>query len=284
MNFEAQANIWLKQISERKKNPVSPATAKRYREALNTHILPKIGLLPLETVGNKVAKELVSGLTLAPASIQLVLSTFKSVVHSYVNDEGDRINTTIWNNGFIDVPEITSQKAPELPLQMLGKLMARSWGIDRALYALLAGAGLRISEALDLVTVDDGVSNFIDQRNGTVTIRRDGTKTFAGVRTVDLHPDLAALLSTFPIQGQLFNFSESTARRRMEEKIGIADFHRFRRFRATHLDKMNVPEGLKKFWLGHSNKGDITARYVKIGSDIAARKEWAVKAGLGFTI
>ena len=105
-------------------------------------------------------------------------------------------------------------------------------------------------------------------------------KTAAGVRTVDLHPDINNALASLP-DGK-FARSEDTYRRQIE-KLGIPGFHSLRRARITHLQNENVPAMLIKFWAGHA-AGDITERYTKIGSEISARKDWSEKAGLGFAL
>ena len=66
-------------------------------------------------------------------------------------------------------------------------------------------------------------------------------------------------------------------------KDGIPGFHSLRRFRTTRLREVGTPEDILKFWIGHGSK-DITDRYSKLASNEALRKEWAEKAGLGFSI
>ena len=80
----------------------------------------------------------------------------------------------------------------------------------------------------------------------------------------------------------MFTIPERTLRRRFLA-LGIPGFHSLRRFRITHLQGANVPTTLTKFWSGHA-AGDITERYTKIGSQIQERKDWSVKAGLGFQL
>lgn len=66
-------------------------------------------------------------------------------------------------------------------------------------------------------------------------------------------------------------------------KIDKAGFHAFRRFRATHLRTMNVPEEIVRFWLGHADK-TITDRYSKMAEDTDNRRKWSELAGLGFEV
>jgi integrase len=73
-----------------------------------------------------------------------------------------------------------------------------------------------------------------------------------------------------------------TATARMK-KHGIPGFHTFRRFRTTHMRDAAVPEDIIRFWLGHAGH-DITDRYSKLAENVELRKEWALRAGLGFSL
>lgn len=59
--------------------------------------------------------------------------------------------------------------------------------------------------------------------------------------------------------------------------------HSFRRFRETYLHLEGVPERVVDFWTGHGPEtmGEL---YTKIKSEIAKRREWCEKAGLGFKL
>ena len=109
------------------------------------------------------------------------------------------------------------------------------------------------------------------------------------MREVDLSPDLNTFLAQhLPSEGLLFRSATGGIVRLMTaydhiEKLGIPGFHSFRRFRVTRLRKTGIPEGLIQFWTGHAGKS-ITDRYDKISLDVAARKQFAVQAGLGFQL
>ena len=60
-------------------------------------------------------------------------------------------------------------------------------------------------------------------------------------------------------------------------------FHAFRRFRFAVLRKAGVPENLIKQWMGHSqNLMDLYAAQLRL--DVAYRREWCERAGLGFEL
>ena len=123
-------------------------------------------------------------------------------------------------------------------------------------------------------------------------------KTANGLREIDVHPSLAALLKDYIADresGFLFQntsgkpFSQTNALKRglhpilesMErEKCG---FHSFRSYRVTHLRKNRVPEDLLRFWIGHADKS-VTDNYSSVKDDMEFRQSCAVNVGLGFEL
>ncbi len=69
----------------------------------------------------------------------------------------------------------------------------------------------------------------------------------------------------------------------MANDNGIAGFHSFRRFWTTRRREIGCPEDIIRFWLGHAGE-DITDRYSKLAENVELRKEWALRAGLGFSL
>jgi integrase len=123
-------------------------------------------------------------------------------------------------------------------------------------------------------------------------------KTKYSYRTVDLHPDVAALLKQFignRKTGFIFQTSSgrplgqsNILRREFHPLLESSDiepcgFHAFRRFRNTHLDNSLCPNGLIKFWMGHSPK-DMTDYYNKVARDLQFRRDVARSMGVGFDV
>ena len=170
------------------------------------------------------------------------------------------------------------------------------------LFALLAGTGLRIGEALGLKIGDHLSGDF-----STIRVRQSvwrgsvqTPKTDNAVREIDVPSSLAAFLKV-SVGGRTSGFLFQTEsgrplthrnvsrnglekiRRDMKLEAGKS-FHSFRRFRTAHLRKNRVPWDLQKLWLGHANK-DVTDRYAEqLKEDVEWRKEEAEKAGLGFKL
>ena len=171
------------------------------------------------------------------------------------------------------------------------------------LCAFLAGTGLRIGEALSVRNGDDGTHTAYDPANAVVRVRmtrwhkQEGTpKTAAGIREVDLDPRLNAFLSvhTSIVAGEptfskaawagrdLEFLCEGTLRENLRH-LGIQGFHTFRRYRITRLRELGTPEDIVRYWVGHAGNG-ITDRYSKLAENKELRKQWAVRAGLGFEL
>lgn len=293
MNFKDQAEQFLKAAQTRKRNPIKASTVRKYESSL-THVLPLFGSRDLADVNNNALKTLVTKLSadgLSASTIVGVVTVVKLVVASAVNDQGEELHPRTWNHEFIDLPVIdpNSQKAPVAGGKAVSQAISQAVGEEKALYALLAGSGLRIEEAHVLAVGPEAekVSTW-DPQTGTIYIRSSADwtpKTDAGVRDIDLAPELNAfLIATLkPVDGQpMFNHVARMTGYRHLEKVGIPGFHSLRRFRVTHLRK-SVPEGLLKFWIGHANES-VTDRYDKIRVDVDARKTFAEKAGLGFSL
>ena len=70
----------------------------------------------------------------------------------------------------------------------------------------------------------------------------------------------------------------------MAKETGIPGFHSLRRYRVTHMRGKQIPDDFIEYWIGHGGQKSITDLYSKLAQNTTLRKEWAEKAGLGFTI
>jgi hypothetical protein len=68
-----------------------------------------------------------------------------------------------------------------------------------------------------------------------------------------------------------------------ELEIGRRGFHAFRRFRNTFLRQSHCPDGVLKFWLGHSGK-DMSDLYDRSREDLQYRRDVAKSLGVGFEV
>ena len=297
--FKQQAEWFLENVKNRKRKPIKPATLTSWASHLKW-VSTVIGEMPLSEVNNVAAKALVTKMAevgFSPKTMRNYLQVVKMVVASAVNEQGDEIYPRKWNHAFIDLPQVTEQRRPFFTEEEVTQIAEKAEGQFRVLYALLAGTGLRIGEALAL--------DVTDISGCTITVRRgvwngivQSPKTLNGVREVDVHSTLAALVKELigsRTSGFLFTCGSdkpmcpSNIRNRSlhpileamgREKCG---FHSFRRFRVTHLRKARVSEDLLRFWIGHAD-GSVTDGYSKVKEDVAYRTNCAESAGLGFDL
>jgi hypothetical protein len=170
---------------------------------------------------------------------------------------------------------------------------------EQVLYALLAGTGLTIGEALGLELKHLSV----DCR--TITVEQscwEGTpqspKTKNAYRQVDLFAALGKLLNAFVGERRSGLISTNrngkplsqtnVVRRSLHpilKELGVekTGFHAMRRFRATWLRKQRAPEDLIRFWLGHAEQS-LTDDYSKLAEDVEFRAQVAETVGTGFVV
>jgi integrase len=201
----------------------------------------------------------------------------------------------------MDVPEIKSQRRPYFTAEMVSAIISYTSSRERVLYALLAGSGLRIGEALGL-EVGKHISpdcHVLDVRQSVWRTTVQAPKTRNAVRRVHLCNELATVLKAFigdRTDGFLFQSGNGQALSQrnvlsrslhpiLEEKLKVEKqgFHGFRRFRLTWLRKNRVPGDLERFWMGHSDQevGDL---YSKMEEDTEFCQTVAESVGLGFEL
>ena len=253
-----------------------------------------------QSAAEVTAAEVLVGKGLSPASIRNICLVVKLVEAGAVDENGDELYPTKWNADFIDAPVIDArkQRTPAFTGEEVTKIVAATEDETRMLFVLAAATGLRAGELLGLEI------RHIDSRSIKVeqsVWRSDAQapKTPNAYRIVDLHPDVAKLLSGFVgdrESGYIFCTSNgrplgqsNILRRSLHpalEKLGIkrCGFHAFRRFRNIFLrNYTSCPNGLRNFWLGWSGK-DMSDHYDKIREDMTFRREVAERVGIGFEL
>lgn len=297
MTFRAQAAKWIQHMSTRRRKPVKPATIFGWQHSLDKWILPHLGDKLLADVSNGALRDLVDKMMAAKLSAQTIVThakVVKMVVASAVDADGDQLYPRKWNHDFIGLPIVRKeeQHRPTVTATEVEHILSVSKRRYAVLFALLAGTGLRIGEALALKVTDlspDGRVLYI--RRSIWGNKEQAPKTPSAVREVDVAPLLARLLQEHVAgrTGYVFGTSTGTALQQRNalgwlheaKKVG---FHAFRRFRIELLRKARVPEDLLKLWLGHA-KESVTDFYADgIRNDAAWRREWCERAGLGFSL
>jgi integrase len=299
--FRAQAEKWIESLATRRRKPVKPATIVGWRSALDKWILPSIGDNSLSEVSNGVLRQLIEKMEadkLSPKTIVNYVQVVKLVVASAVDANGDQIYPRKWNHDFIGLPivEPNKQHRPTVSKaeleEMLASTSSKRWGL---LFALMAGTGLRIGEALGLKTEDLSKDcPVLNVRRSIWHGQEQAPKTPNAVRVVDIAEPLAGVLREYAVgkadSAYLFSarngrpLEKRNAHRVLHATGKKVGFHAFRRFRTETLRRARVPEDLTRLWLGHS-KQTVTDLYaVGLEKDEAWRREWCERVGLGFSL
>jgi integrase len=297
ITFRQQSEWWIASLPARKRRPVKPATISGWQDALNAWLLPHIGDKLLADVSNKTLRELVEKMSAAGLSAKTIVNyvqVAKLVVASAVDDEGERIYPRTWNHDFIQLPLVRKDRqhrpmVSETDLtNILSNVKKRKY---KMLFALLAGTGLRIGEALALRPTDFGPDcRLLYVRRSLWRKQEQEPKTSNAVRVVDIPEVLASQLRDYAsaVRGYLFATGQGEPLQqrnvlRILHSAKRVGFHAFRRFRLTWLRKNGAPKDLERFWMGHAPEevGDL---YSKLKEDVAFRQEWAERIGLGFEL
>ena len=295
--FRQQAECWIASLPARKRRPVKPATISGWRDALNAWLLPHLGDKLLADVSNSAVRELVEKMSdagLSPKTIVNYVQVVKFVVASAVNDEGEQIYPRKWNHDFIQLPIVRrdQQRRPTVTESDLREILATVKNCKYSLlFALLAGTGLRIGEALALRPTDFGPDcSVLQVRRSIWRGQEQDPKTVNAVRVVDIPEVLALELRGYVsgVSGYLFATAQGKPLQqrnvlRILHSVKRVGFHAFRRFRLTWLRKNGVPKDLERIWMGHASEevGDL---YSKLKEDVAFRQQWAERIGLGFEL
>lgn len=292
--FAAQAEAWLNAMRIRRRRPVKPATLANWNHMLSKRLVPMLGSTPVADIANATLRTLVDKMAtegLSAKTICLYASVVKTVVASAVNEEGEQLYPRTWNDEFVGLPIVKKeeQQRQTVTADEVNKVITHSPQRERVLFALLAGTGLRIGEALALKR-DDFSEDFLTLRvtRSLWHASEQAPKTPNAVRIVDVHSALAELLREYAVNSTGYLFATASGRPlsqrnvlRSLHTIVPVGLHAFRRYRAEVLRRAACPEDLVRLWLGHAS-GSITDMYaLGLRNDVVRRKEWAERVGIG---
>jgi integrase len=261
--FREVAEWW----KEHKLSMCAPSYQETRGAYLETHLLRFFGSRPVCVIGEQLAQEFITHLTrrnLAPATIVSIVSTLKAILGAKV--------TRDWRLG---LPKSNGAEQRFFTRDEMRNIIDAATGKWKVLFALLSETGLRCGEAFGLHAED------LDMTGCRVYVRRSvykgqetPTKTRAGVRVVNISPEVAKLLEKHLAQrttGRVFEtrngtaLSKDNARRKLQSilrKLGIpkGGLHSFRHGRVSLLQAAGVPSDLVKRWVGHTRE-TMTSHY-----------------------
>jgi integrase len=315
ITFERQARIMMAELRDRLREPVAESTLYSHEQVLRLHLNPLLGGTPLSEIYNPQLKKVVHKLVekgAAPASIEKYIKLAKQVVASAIDPKtGESTYPRKWRPKLIDQPIVDpeQQDTPTFSRELLTGLAEYRVPRMRMLFTLAGATGARISEMLGLeidkhISPDFRTITILQQARTGKVLKR--VKKRASRRQVDLHTDIAAVLKTF-INGRTSGFLFVTKNKTPigysstlphlhgalkalgysndKAKSGLAGAHAFRRARNTFLrNETECPEGLLKFWMGHSPNGDMSDLYDQVKADRKLRLHWAERCGYGFDL
>lgn len=181
---------------------------------------------------------------------------------------------------------IFNQPRPTITEAEVATILANAPERYAAFFALLAGTGLRIGEALALTRNDFSADcTVLSVKRSIWHGHSQEPKTPAAIRVVDIPEPLAVILREYIATKTGYLLATRKGNRPLAQRnvlrvlhdTGVrAGFHALRRFRTHVLRRARVPEDLIRLWLGHA-PGSVTDLY-------AWRKEWAERVGLGFAV
>jgi integrase len=298
---------WLsKQRKRTELGKLKPASLDTFTSRVNTHILPHLGELEIETIRNGVVKQFAETIAqkLGPKTTREVVALVKMILESHVTADGEPILELKWRPAFIfeNVEEIGQQKQPTISKDALNAVIRnRALKVrDRVLIALAASTGLRVGEFLALKIgggEDDScwapAENLIRVRKSIYRGQLQLPKTESSKRIVDL---------STPVQNMLTNFADgrqprellfatksgkplepSHVRKYIMLPNGIQGAHVLRRSRLTWLEEQGCPQGLRDAWMGHAGVG-MASKYDKTAEDREFRRKQVERIGTGLEI
>lgn len=291
--FRERAEQWIASLATRRRRPVKPATIFGWQHALEKWILPTIGDMPVGEVSNAALKLLIETMAAGGLSAKTIVNYSqvpKMVVASVVTADGDQVYPRKWNHDFVGLPIIDPKKQhrPTVTAAEVGDIINGATERFAVLFALLAGTGLRAGEALALKATDFTPDYRVLHVTRSIWHGREqDPKTPAAVREIDIAEPLAVMLKAYATGkgGYLFatKSGRPIAQRNVNRAAGVG-LHAFRRFRTETLRRARVPEDLIGLWLGHAPKS-VTDLYANgLQHDLAWRREWCDRVGLGFSI
>ena len=244
---------------------------------IDKYLLPRFGELSIDVVDERRVQEFIADLNrteLAPKSIRNIIKVLKLI-----------LGKSRWQDWNLVLPEVPEKEQRYFTEDEMRKIINSVTGQWHALFATMAGTGLRCGEVFGLHVEDlDLPSRRICVRRSVWRGQEVTVKTKSGNRTVNIEPALAEILREHlngRKSGRVFQTSNSTpfskdnVRRKLLsvlDKLGLkpGGLHAFRHGRVSVLQENGVPGDLVKEWIGHSSLR-TTSRYTHISPEFRER-------------
>lgn len=274
--FDQHAREWVENCQGRTARGFDEDTRKSYSAALEAWAIPAFGGTKLRDIDRRDIKRLIARMQragLAPSTISRYLAPLRALFSDAVED-GELSANPATRLAINAKAAKTSRDRPERAKLMsrveLAAVLAEIPEQHRLLFEVMAGTGARISEVLGLEWRDLSEAGLRIERQWYRGVVK-ATKTAAGVRTVDLSPDLRRKLweRGADASGPMFTsrtgerLNDRNLRRVLDaaaERAGVVGIshHTFRHTHGSILidEGWSIPEVSKR--LGHADPA-ITA-------------------------
>jgi len=205
--FDKYALAWVENCQGRTVRGFDEDTRAAYKRALELYAIPHFGSTPLRDIDRSMVTALIAKLQrrgLSPETIKKYIAPVR-VMFSAAVDSGDLVSNPATKQAINAKTSTTdddgSERHKEMTRAELAAVLAaippdHTGGRDPLFFALLAGTGCRISEALGLDWADlgqDGATLRIERQWYRGKLKRH-TKTANGQRTISLSPELGRRL------------------------------------------------------------------------------------------
>lgn len=205
--FDTYARAWINDYQGRTSRGFDEDTRASYERSLELYAIPHFRSTPLRAIDRKAINALVGKLRrqgLAPTSISKYLAPVRALFSDAVGNGHLTanpalrlaINAKVSTADHDDEPKRHKEMSRAELAAVLAAIPDRTDGRDPLFFAVLAGTGCRISEALGLDWSDlgqDGATLRIERQWYRGKLKRY-TKTANGHRTISLSPDLGRKL------------------------------------------------------------------------------------------
>ena len=282
--FDEYARQWVANYQGRTNRGFDEDTRAGYSAALERYAIPHFGLTPLREIERKDMDALITKLQrrgLAAATIEKYIAPVRAMFAD-ATDVGDlQVNPALGlriNRKAMVRNPAASQQHKAMTTTELTAILAAIPEQHRLVFEVMAGTGCRISEALGLDCTDlaqhgDHTTLRIERQwyRGTL---KPNTKTEAGVRTMELSPELAGRLWRRCADGTGAMFATRTGGRLSDRNlarvlakacsaagvVGVSP-HSFRHTHGSILLDQGWPITEVAHRLGHANAAVTAAIY-----------------------
>jgi integrase len=262
-----QESAWWRQ---NKLSLFKPSCQETMGSHIDKYLLPRFSDVSIDAVDERRVQEFIADLNrteLAPKSIRNIIGVLKLV-----------LGKSRWRDWNLALPEVSQKEQRYFTEDEMRKIINSVTGQWRALFATMAGTGLRCGEVFGLRVEDIDLSSCRIFVRRSIWYGREVTvKSKSGNRTVNIEPALAEMLREHlsgRTIGRVFQtrngtpYAKDHVRQKLESvlaKLGLkhGGLHAFRHGRVSVLQENGVPGDLVKEWIGHSSLR-TTSRYTHI--------------------